>query len=293
MKQRWFLFALLLVLGAPLLAQTLLPADSLLAKTPAGFPYIRHINQGGELPQPGQFVLYHAQMRNGAQVFFSTRKQGGEPALEMPALSQEKERNTALVQLLSLMHKGDSLTAYLRVDTLKTKPKSIANTDWVAYDIVCLDILSKAEWERRQSAQGVDHEQLLTLMDSLISAYKNKNSRAQMPLETTRSGLKYLLLQEGTGHFPTKGKNVAVHYAGFLRSGKLVDSSTKEGKPFIFLLSQGVVIEGWDEGVPLLREGSEAVFFIPAKLAYGEQGSPPNVPPNAEMIYYIKVVKVP
>lgn len=287
------LFSILILLGHSLLAQTALPPDSLLATTPAGFKYIKHTSQTGERPQPGEFVLYHAQMRNGETAFYSSRKQGGEPVIEMPNPEQEKEWKMATTQLLLQMTKGDSVTAYLRVDTMKTKPKSLANTDWVAYDIVCLDIMSKMEWEKRQQADGVDHAQLLSLMDSIINAYKNKTTRAQMSLETTRSGLKYLILKEGSGNFPTKGKNVAVHYAGFLRSGKLVDSSTKEGKPFIFPLSEGIVIEGWDEGIPLVREGSEAVFFIPAKLAYGEQGSPPAVPPNAEMIYYIKIVKVP
>ncbi len=287
------LFPILLMLWHSLLAQTILPADSLLATTPAGFKYLKHTNQTGKRPQPGQFVLYHAQMRNGKTVFYSSRKQGGEPVLEMPEQQQEKEWKMATTQLLLQMTKGDSATAFLRVDTMKNKPKSLANTDWVAYDIVCLDILDKTEWEKRQQADGVDHAFLLTLMDSIITVYKNKTTRAQMTLETTRSGLKYLILKDGSGNFPTKGKNVAVHYAGFLRSGKLVDSSTNEGKPFIFPLSEGVVIEGWDEGVPLLREGAEAVFFIPAKLAYGQQGSPPTVPPNAEMIYYIKIVKVP
>lgn len=287
----FLIFNLLIIKSS--IAQTILPPDSLLATTPAGFKYIKHTQQQGEKPQVGQFVLYHAQMRNGDQVFFRSRKQEGESVVEMPAQAQEKEWKLATVQLLSLMSKGDSVTTFLRIDTLKNKPKSLANTDWIAYDIVCLDILDKAAWEERQASTQFDHAHLTLLMDSLIRAYKNKTTRAEMPIQSNRSGLKYLILKEGTGNFPTKGKNVAVHYAGYLRSGKLVDSSTETDKPFIFPLGQGMVIEGWEEGIATMREGSEAVFFIPPKLAYGEQGSPPNVPPHAEMIYYIKVLKVP
>lgn len=273
-------------------AQTALPPDSLLSETPAGFKYIKHTEEKGARPQPGQVVLFHAQMRNGNAIHFSSRKNGSTPVIEIPESKEDKEWTLPTVQLLLNMAKGDSATTFLRIDTLKTKPRGLENTDWIAYDLVCVDILEKSVWEERQALELLSLSSINPLMDSLITAYKSKKIREQMPLQKTRSGLQYLILKDGSGNYPNEGKQIAVHYAAYLRHGRMVDNSIERKEPFWFPLGQGRVIEGWDEGIALLREGSEAVFFIPSRLAYGEKGALPAVPPHSEMVYFIKLLKV-
>jgi FKBP-type peptidyl-prolyl cis-trans isomerase len=74
--------------------------------------------------------------------------------------------------------------------------------------------------------------------------------------------------------------------------GKKFDSSLDAGHPFVFTLGRGQVIPGWDEGLLGMREGGKRQLHIPAELAYGEQGSPPTIPPNSALIFDIQLLNV-
>ena len=107
---------------------------------------------------------------------------------------------------------------------------------------------------------------------------------------TTESGLKYIVLQQGTGNKPVATSNVKVHYTGILLDGKVFDSSVQRGEPIDFGLNQ--VIKGWTEGVQLMQEGSKYKFYIPSQLAYGERGAGGVIPPNADLIFEIELIKI-
>lgn len=106
----------------------------------------------------------------------------------------------------------------------------------------------------------------------------------------TDSGLRYIITQEGTGKSPVATDNVTVHYTGKFLDGKVFDSSVQRGEPVQFGLGQ--VIRGWTEGLQLMKEGGKAVFFIPYTLAYGEQGYPGAIPPRADLIFEVELIKV-
>ena len=107
---------------------------------------------------------------------------------------------------------------------------------------------------------------------------------------TTASGLKYIMLHEGTGAKPTPGKSVSVHYTGYLTDGSKFDSSVDRGQPISFAIGKGQVIQGWDEGIMLLKSGSRARLIIPHELGYGAQGYPPVIPPSATLIFDVELV---
>jgi peptidylprolyl isomerase len=110
---------------------------------------------------------------------------------------------------------------------------------------------------------------------------------------TTSSGLKYIDLVEGKGASPRQGQTVIVHYTGTLENGQKVDSSFDHGgQPIPFPIGVGRVIKGWDEGVITMKIGGKRKLFIPANLAYGVQGRPPVVPPNAPLIFEIELVGI-
>lgn len=274
-----------------LTGQTVLPPDEVLQETPLGFKYIKHTDNQGNTPQPGQVVLFHAQMRNGKKVHFSSRQYASTPAIEIPESDTATEWSLPDVQVLMQLTKGDSATTFLRIDTVANKPRGFENSDWIAYDIVCVDIMDKAVWEKQQAAMQVDADRVHQLIDSLLTVYQKKRTRSTMPLVDAGGGMQYLVLSDGDGNFPLPGQSVVLHYAAYLRQGRLVDRSIGS-EPFRFTLGEGQVIDGWEQGIPLLREGTEAVFFIPPRLAYGEKGVPPAVPPFATMIYFIKLLSI-
>ncbi|MFT5713715.1 MAG: peptidyl-prolyl cis-trans isomerase A (cyclophilin A) [Flavobacterium sp.] len=110
--------------------------------------------------------------------------------------------------------------------------------------------------------------------------------------EKTESGLRYQFIQKGEGKQAQTGKTVSVHYEGSLESGKVFDSSYPRKKPIEFKLGQGQVIEGWDEGIQLLRVGDKARFVIPSDLGYGSRGAGGAIPPNATLIFDVELMDV-
>lgn len=128
-----------------------------------------------------------------------------------------------------------------------------------------------------------------------LAAEKQKEAKEKALKEfanadTTPSGLKYIVLQAGTGNKPIATSNVKVHYTGMFLDGKIFDSSVQRGQTIDFGLNQ--VIKGWTEGVQLMPEGSKYKFYIPSSLAYGERGAGGVIPPNTDLIFEIELIKI-
>ena len=117
--------------------------------------------------------------------------------------------------------------------------------------------------------------------DEFLAANKNKDG-----VRTTASGLQYKVLKAGSGPKPTASNTVTVHYRGTLLNGDEFDSSAQG--PVTFPLNS--VIPGWTEGLQLMNTGAKYQFCIPAKLAYGEAGSPPKIGPNATLIFEVELL---
>lgn len=107
---------------------------------------------------------------------------------------------------------------------------------------------------------------------------------------TTKSGLQYEVLTEGTGKSPKATDKVRCHYEGKLIDGSIFDSSYQRGEPADFGLNQ--VIPGWTEGVQLMKEGAKYRFYIPYVLGYGERGAGSSIPPYSTLIFDVELVKV-
>jgi peptidylprolyl isomerase len=98
---------------------------------------------------------------------------------------------------------------------------------------------------------------------------------------------------EGEGEPAEEGDQVTVQYVGVdYATGEQFDASWDSGQPFPFELGGGQVIPGWDEGVEGMREGGRRQLTIPPDLAYGEQGSPPAIGPNATLVFVVDLVSI-
>jgi FKBP-type peptidyl-prolyl cis-trans isomerase FkpA len=132
---------------------------------------------------------------------------------------------------------------------------------------------------------------LITLLSLLTLV-----AAGQANMTTTKSGLKYIDQQVGSGEVAKKGNTVSVHYTGWLymdgKRGAKFDSSRDRNVPFEFQLGAGKVIPGWDEGVDGMKVGGKRELIIPSDLGYGARGAAGVIPANATLDFEVELLKV-
>jgi FKBP-type peptidyl-prolyl cis-trans isomerase FkpA len=116
------------------------------------------------------------------------------------------------------------------------------------------------------------------------------NAAKEAGATKTASGIVIKQTQVGTGASPAATDQVKVHYTGKLIDGKVFDSSVQRGEPATFPLSG--VIACWTEGVQTMKVGGKAQLVCPANLAYGPNGSPPTIPPQATLVFDVELLEI-
>ena len=100
-------------------------------------------------------------------------------------------------------------------------------------------------------------------------------------------------IRVGTGAEAGTGKTITVQYVGVSAlNGRQFDASWDRGEPFKFVLGQGQVIKGWDQGFAGMKVGGRRELIIPPKLGYGAQGSPPTIGPNETLVFVVDLLAV-
>ncbi|MBY0525821.1 MAG: FKBP-type peptidyl-prolyl cis-trans isomerase [Gemmataceae bacterium] len=133
----------------------------------------------------------------------------------------------------------------------------------------------------------------VNLLWAVVPGVFAEDKKEEPKVVTTNSGLKYQDLKAGTGGTAKAGDVVEVHYTGWLKKdGKKFDSSLDRGEPLSFKLGAGRVIKGWDEGVAGMKEGGKRKLIIPSELAYGKRGFGDVIPPDAELIFEVELLKI-
>ena len=109
--------------------------------------------------------------------------------------------------------------------------------------------------------------------------------------ERTPTGMRTLVFKPGEGEKPKPGDNVVVRYKGSLLDGTVFDQNLNR-EPFVFRVGRHEVIEGWDEGLQLMKVGEKRLLVIPSELAYGARGRPPVIPRNATLVFEVELLAI-
>jgi len=156
-------------------------------------------------------------------------------------------------------------------------------------------------------AEAFDWEKIWNDREAITAKIKAKQEEAMMSgledvckslgadmahVQTTASGLKYIVTQEGTGATPTRGQTISAHYTGVLPTGEKFDSSRDRGSPFQTQIGVGRVIKGWDEAFLDMKVGEKRVLIIPPDLGYGARGAGSVIPPNATLVFDVELLDV-
>ena len=154
---------------------------------------------------------------------------------------------------------------------------------------------------------NAEYEEQMRKLQQLLQEVENKknaDSEAIMAAEkkffeengkkqgmiTTKSGLQYQVLAEGSGEKPGAHDTVKVHYEGRLPNGTVFDSSIARGEPIEFPVDQ--VIPGWTEALQLMKVGAKYRLFIPSRLGYGAHGAGNAIPPHSSLIFEVELLGV-
>lgn len=196
-----------------------------------------------------------------------------------------------LKEVFVLLSKGDSAEIWVNADTLfqksfgAEKPKNIADGEKVKFVVTLVDVFNQQEMQQKQMQQMSD----FMMKDSMAV---QQFLATQQNVQTTASGLKYIVTKKTSGKQAAKGNKVSMLYKGTLLNGDVFDQNMDgTNPPFEFTLGLGQVIPGWDEAVAMMKEGEEYKLIIPWKLAYGERGAGP-IPPFSTLVFDVKLVKV-
>lgn len=143
--------------------------------------------------------------------------------------------------------------------------------------------------ERRQAEAEAERVALAQTNLEAGRAYMEEMS-AREEVQTTESGLQYIVVEPGEGENPVAEDSVEVHYEGRLIDGTVFDSSFERGQTVTFGLTQ--VIAGWTEGLQLMKPGAKYKFIIPPELGYGEGGAGQMIGPNATLLFDVELIAV-
>ena len=216
------------------------------------------------------------------------------PMMPIQELVQESFYKGDVYDAIRMMHVGDSATFILDADTFfhYMGGENPFDDKELYFTFKMTELMPKAEVDAMMKAQEEQYnaymEQARAAEDSTMQDYIAKNKIKVAP---TASGLYFISKKAGNGAQAAAGQRVFVHYTGKLLDGTKFDSSYDRGEPIDFVLGQGQVIPGWDEGIAMMKVGEKAVLLIPSKLAYGERGNQ-VIPPCAPLVFDVELVKV-
>lgn len=257
-------------------------------------------NKNGEKATVGSMVTMNIKtMLNDSVLFDSRKSNNNEP---VPAQIAPPQYSGDLMEGLVMLKQGDSAIFRIVVDSVfktggpQQMPPFMKKGDYVYFYVSVASVKSAEAFEKEEQEKA---QQAIGQEEGTIQKFLQENN---LKAEKTASGLYYVITQPGSGANAAKGKEVAMKYTGKLLDGTTFDSNVDpkfgHSEPFKFILGQGKVIRGWDEGIALLNKGAKAKLIIPSPLAYGKNAMPGNennqkgIPANSILTFDVEVLDI-
>ena len=262
--------------------------------------YYRIINHGnGVLAKENQYILYSLLFTDDqGKVFLDKRQKDQLLRQQVVKDSFSIENLSPVSELLQILSKGDS--AILKIPLKKEeKLEEFADSDSLIFYINIIEIMDEKQVLDYLSQQFLNKEdensrvtkEYKRAKELLVETLKNKKQGiSDAGKLKTANGIEYYVLKMGNGENVRKGQKVRFDYitlTGF--DEKEIENSYSKPYNVEILLGAKQEIEGWDEAVSVMNKNMIAVFFIPAGMAYGEQGKNGVIPPNTDLIYLIEL----
>lgn len=270
-------------------------------KTATGYEYKFYKDEPGQNATAGQVAYFDFEIVDDkANVIQSTKGNPQPPNILLPAKDDKIVKQNPIISLLYNCSVGDSVGLIMPKDSIPNAGPQYENVAFFEYKIKINEIISEEEHKARIDEFRKEEEAKLeatkareaeigALATTTAAAYKAGTLEG---LQEGPQGMKYIIHEEGTGPKAVNGQFATVQYYGYLEDGTMFDNSFKRGKGYGFKLGQGSVIKGWDLGIPLLNKGAKATIFIPSELGYGKRGSPPNIQPDTDLIFYVELENI-
>ncbi|MDP5172800.1 MAG: FKBP-type peptidyl-prolyl cis-trans isomerase [Bacteroidia bacterium] len=266
------------------------------AVTEEGLYY--HVARPGQGPQAqaGDYVRVHytGSFLNGK--VFDSSLEGGEPIVFRLGQGQVIPGWDKGIALFNQGAKGHLYIPPEMAYGAQGAGDVIPPNSSLQFEIELVEILDEAGY---QAWEATENERRRKMIEEYIEVQMKKEltviatyaQQHDLPFQMTESGLFYLIEEAGEGKKAEPGATVTVHYTGRLLTGKIFDSSHNRNQPISFQLGAGRVIQGWEEGIALFREGGKGKLMIPSPLGYGPRDMG-DIPSESTLLFDIELVKV-
>ncbi|MBL0743422.1 FKBP-type peptidyl-prolyl cis-trans isomerase [Chryseolinea lacunae] len=259
--------------------------------TPNGLKFTVVTAGNGILPKKEDILVFDYILRDSKDSTWNSTHEEGMPSAVMIADSSAIATENGMVQMFRMLSKGDSVAMTMPVTKFfkdivgQPVPPKVDTTVTISYYLQVKDIMRMEQFREFQTKLLEAKKKTQPAKDAaLIAKYLDKNN---IKAEQDTTGLRYVIHSQGSGAKPSIESCVEVKYKGtLLKEGRVFDQSEKIAFPL------GGVIEGWKLGIPKLGVGDSATFYIPSALAYGPQGYPGAIPPDAILIFDVQLLSV-
>lgn len=258
-----------------------------------GFKY-ESSNAGEQVAQPGEYAYMSIIIKDQNDSILQEMKEGPNmPFFKIPTEPNPTAQPNPLQDLAAVIGVGGDARVYMPIDSLTNLPPNLKGMDYITYNMVVTKVITEAEFQaeiqRVKDEAEAEKQNVIKVVNEDLEIFNQGNSDK---IKTTPEGLKYIMHDEGNGARGEAGKAVAVDYYGVFTDGNMFDNSYRSGRPFQFTVGRREAIQGWDLGIPLLKEGGNATIYVPYSLAYGEAGRPPSIPAKSDLIFHVALRSV-